>query len=263
MDFVVQNNVLCKYKGHDGAVVIPEGVTAIGDSAFRECDSLQSVTIPAGVTEIGESAFYWCKNLQSVTIPERVTEIGKSTFESCISLQSVTIPAGVTKIGSYAFQDCRALQSVTIPEGITSIGKATFWDCERLQSVTIQANACKIGELAFQNSHHVLIAPHIPISGFPDINKPAVCAGFAKLYCDQFPLSEEIRAGYLAYIRDQRKSLYAKAMEYLPLLQLMAAEKMILPEDFEELFQDALQKGGSKQTALLLEYRHKYLGLVD
>ena len=34
-------------------VVIPEGITSIGDHAFDGCTSLKSITIPKGVTEIG------------------------------------------------------------------------------------------------------------------------------------------------------------------------------------------------------------------
>ena len=56
-DFVIENGVLEKYKGPGGDVTIPEGVTEIGSSAFKDCANLTSVTIPEGVTEIGSSAF--------------------------------------------------------------------------------------------------------------------------------------------------------------------------------------------------------------
>lgn len=42
-------------------VVIENGVTTIGQSAFRDCDSLASVTIPKSVTSIGENAFHQCR----------------------------------------------------------------------------------------------------------------------------------------------------------------------------------------------------------
>ena len=48
-------------------LVIPDGVTSIGNYAFFNCSSLTSVTIPNSVTTIGRSAFYQCSNLTSVT----------------------------------------------------------------------------------------------------------------------------------------------------------------------------------------------------
>ena len=56
-DFVIENGVLKEYKGSSGDVVIPEGVTSIGDYVFFLCDSLESVTIPDGVTNIGKAVF--------------------------------------------------------------------------------------------------------------------------------------------------------------------------------------------------------------
>ena len=38
-------------------VVVPDGVTSIGDLAFAKCSSLTSITIPESVTSIGEEAF--------------------------------------------------------------------------------------------------------------------------------------------------------------------------------------------------------------
>ena len=51
-DFVIENGVLTKYTGSGGDVIIPAGVTKIGNLAFSDCANLTSVTIPEGVTEI-------------------------------------------------------------------------------------------------------------------------------------------------------------------------------------------------------------------
>ena len=61
-------------------VIIGNGVTTIGSSAFSGCSSLTSVTIPNGVTTIGEYAFRDCSSLTSVTIGNHVTRIANNAF---------------------------------------------------------------------------------------------------------------------------------------------------------------------------------------
>ena len=131
------------------SVTIPNSVTSIGDEAFSSCVSLQSITIPNSVTSIGDNAFFLCKSLQSVTIPNSVTSIGYNAFFLCDSLQSITIPNSVTSIGDGAFYWCESLQSVTIPNSVTSIEDYAFFGCESLQSVTIPNSVTSIGDGAF------------------------------------------------------------------------------------------------------------------
>lgn len=83
--------------------VIPDGVTSIGNTAFRGCIGLTSVSIPNSVTSIGSLAFEECSGLAAVTIPNSVTTIESCAFYWCSGLTSVTIGSGVTSIGNYAF----------------------------------------------------------------------------------------------------------------------------------------------------------------
>ncbi|MBR4263438.1 MAG: leucine-rich repeat domain-containing protein [Paludibacteraceae bacterium] len=114
------------------SVVLPEGLTYIGDWAFYgfRNSNLTSITIPSTVTSIGQGAFADCTGLTSVTIPANVTSIGIQAFEGCTGLTSVIIPANVTEIGAYAFDRCSNLASVTcLPTTAPTVGNEAFDAC--------------------------------------------------------------------------------------------------------------------------------------
>ena len=122
------------------SVILPDGLTKIGDFAFYGCSSLASVTIPDSVISIGNSAFEGCTHLASVAIGNSVTSIGDDAFWSCASLTSVAIPDSVISIGDYAFRGCASLASVTIPDSVTSIGTYAFKGCNSLTTLYIPCN---------------------------------------------------------------------------------------------------------------------------
>ena len=94
------------------SVIIEDGVTGIGDSAFSECAGLTDISIPDSVTRIGAQAFFACAGLTEISIPEGVTSIEQSTFFGCGNLASVTIPESVTAIEDFAFLACDALTEI-------------------------------------------------------------------------------------------------------------------------------------------------------
>ena len=47
---------------------------------FYQCTALTEIVVPEGMTRIGEKAFWECEKLQSVTLPESLAEIGADAF---------------------------------------------------------------------------------------------------------------------------------------------------------------------------------------
>ena len=135
------------------SITIPNSVTSIGNGAFYECYGLTSITIPNSVTSIGYDAFYWCSNLTSVEIGNSVTSIGEGAFKGCSELTSITIPNSVTSIGEEAFYSCTGLKSVTIGNSVTSIGSGAFYGCSGLTSITIPNSVTSIESSAFYSCY--------------------------------------------------------------------------------------------------------------
>lgn len=132
-------------------LIVPAGVTGIGDMAFQGYNNLERVVLPGSVTNIGHHAFCECGSLRSITIPSSVTSIEAYAFYGCVELESAPIPSSVTSIGKCAFYECKKLENASIPSGVTSINEWAFAGCSSLKSVTIPGSASKICKYAFCN----------------------------------------------------------------------------------------------------------------
>lgn len=88
-------------------VVIEEGVTSIGNNAFRGLSSLEELTVKGDVT-IGNYAFQGCASLETITFMGNVTSVGNNAFRGCDGLSTIYY-YGTTE-PSYA----NALSSVTL-----------------------------------------------------------------------------------------------------------------------------------------------------
>lgn len=125
-------------------------VTAIGDYAFCYVSlnyfepnlpsNFTSVVIPEGVTSIGEHAFQFCDKLKSVKIPSSVNKIGESAFSACEALEAIEIPNGVEEIGDYAFSGSDAIKSIFIPASVKYIGQQAFLRCTGLEWYAVDTN---------------------------------------------------------------------------------------------------------------------------
>lgn len=89
-------------------------------------NEITRLIIPQGVTIIGEYAFIGCSHLKSISIANSVETIESHAFQRCKAIKSVTIPNSVGTIKDYAFYNCSKLTSVIIGSNISYIGDASF-----------------------------------------------------------------------------------------------------------------------------------------
>lgn len=149
-------------------VILPEGLTYIGDRVFLWADKMQELNIPSTVTHIGESAFSQCKALKSIVLPEGLTSVPEGAFYGCKSLHNVVLPQSVQHIGDECFNGCQQLTKLTLPKELRTIGKQAFLFCYNLQSLSLPSKVCSIAEGVFNacyqlrlsvdadNSHYVV-----------------------------------------------------------------------------------------------------------
>ena len=154
-------------------VVINNGVTRIGLSAFYHCDSLVSVEISSSVTSIGASAFSGCSSLTSIDIPNSVKSIGGFAFSDCSSLGSVVLPNEITTIPTDAFLNCINLPTIIIPDSVTDIEGNAFHGCISLTSIKIPSNVTSIEGNAFSGCSNLSVV-EIP-NGVTSIGLQAFC----------------------------------------------------------------------------------------
>lgn len=142
-----------KYADQITSVVIEEGVTAVGTSAFKDLTKLESVTLPdSGLKKIGEAAFYGCTALKDIYIPDGIYTIWEYTFKNCTSLEEVRLPKTLVKLDQGAFEGCSAMPYLLIPGTTEIIGSWSFKGCTGLLEVDMHwADATEIREGAFKN----------------------------------------------------------------------------------------------------------------
>ena len=138
-------------------LVIPDNITYIGKGAFSECDYLENIVLPQKLEYLGNFAFRDCRKLKSITLPEGITEIRTQMFMNCDNLESVTFLGKITSIESGAFESCDSLKTFTFPEGIKEIKDYVLAYSHALETVVIPAGVEKIDMSAFYQCKNLKI----------------------------------------------------------------------------------------------------------
>lgn len=131
-------------------VVLPNGITEIGDFAFFRCEALTSVNLPKRLKRIGSQALSF-SGIKSVTIPKNVV-FGYYVFYACPKLTEVTFEDGFDTLGECAFYCCPALERVRLPEGLRTIPYGTFSTCPSLKEISLPDGLGRIEAYAFSET---------------------------------------------------------------------------------------------------------------
>jgi hypothetical protein len=134
----------------------------IGDSAFRNCTSLQFLCLPASVQQIHGRAFR-NSGVSRIEIEEgnpflSVREQFLLSVQPSISLvcyfgrdPNLVIDADIEEIGDFCFCSCAFLQSVGFaPQSrMTTFGTEVFFDCANLVTMLIPPSLITLGKRSF------------------------------------------------------------------------------------------------------------------
>ena len=167
-----------------GGLTIPNSVITIGDYAFYNCSGFMGLlTIGESVETIGNYAFYNCRNFTgSIVIPNSVVTIGNYAFYGSTAYWgTLTLGENVRTIGSYAFYGCNGLVGdLVIPNSVTTIGDYAFYDCHSMAGTLTLGNAVtSIGSYAFDNCYNLTGDLVIP-------NSVTTIGAYAFYYCYGF-----------------------------------------------------------------------------
>lgn len=156
-------------------LMLPKGITSIPDyfasDLTNDNECLERVVIPDGVTTIGEGAFYHCTRLNTAALPDSITEIKTSAFEGCTNMALGKLPNALNTIGTYAFKGCAHLSIAALPSRITTIEEGAFEGCTGIARLVIPAElkGATVGAYIFASwtAGQTVVVPWANISGTP------------------------------------------------------------------------------------------------
>ena len=140
-------------------IVIADTITSIGSYTFNGFTEITSVTLPEGITKIGEGAFRETK-ISDINFPSTLVSIGTYAFYRCRNITNLQLNEGLQDIGDGAFYQCTRLETVFLTDKIMTFGTSAFQECynltsayyngtrEQYNAINIQLNNFWVNELA-------------------------------------------------------------------------------------------------------------------
>ena len=151
-DFEINGTTLVKYRGNGGVVIVPDGITEIGEWAFDH-SAVTRVILPETLEEIRSYAFFECTKLEEITLPASLNNLEYTVdetygdqiaqaqvFYNNLKLQAINVAEGNQNYKSidgvlftadgkkllYYPAGKNAGGTYTIPEGTEELGYTAF-----------------------------------------------------------------------------------------------------------------------------------------
>ena len=146
---------------------VPNGVVAIGSSAFSASNSLNKIILPDTITSVIRYSFNGCDGLQ-YNVYQNAMYLGSNENPYLVlikaastEINSCEINSGTKVIGGYAFNACSNLESISVPDNVTTICAGAFTDCSELTSIKLSGNIKSIEDYLFSGCSS-LVSLEIP-----------------------------------------------------------------------------------------------------
>ena len=113
--FIATGAPWAEYRDQVKLVIVGQGVTSIGSSAFQDCKNLETVSLPGSLTALGEAAFLRCGKLTNVSLPISLKSVGEDCFTGCEKL----VLLDLTGVPDEIMELRTSLEgTVTLPAGV-------------------------------------------------------------------------------------------------------------------------------------------------
>lgn len=114
-DFAATGAPWAEYRDQIKLVIVGQGVTSIGSSAFQDCKKLETVSLPGSLTALGKAAFLRCGELTNVKLPASLKSVGEDCFTDCEKL----VLLDLTGVPDEIMELRTSLEgTVTLPAGV-------------------------------------------------------------------------------------------------------------------------------------------------
>ena len=123
-------------------------IKKIFDSAFENCNELETITLSDKISYLGKAVFR-DSGVKELSLLGSLTEIPESLCENCKELKKVVLPENTKTLGASAFSECTALETIINTENIEEAQDFAFYQCENAETDSAIPNIKKAGEYAF------------------------------------------------------------------------------------------------------------------